>query len=87
MKFSHLSALLLKDLRLELRQQQNLYGILVYAVSTIFVLYLSAGRPNAINWNALFWVTQLFIVVNAVVKSFVGEAAGRQLYHPGSPHR
>ncbi|TAD87000.1 MAG: cytochrome C biogenesis protein [Bacteroidetes bacterium] len=76
-----LQALIVKDLRLEWRQQQNLYGLLIYAISTIFVLYLAAGQPPAKSWNALFWTTQLFIVVNAVVKSFVGEPAGRQLYH------
>lgn len=81
MNVKHLSALLKKDLLLELRQQQNLYGIMVYAISTIFILYLAAGRPNATSWNALFWITLLFIVVNAVVKSFVGEPTGRQLYH------
>jgi heme exporter protein B len=73
--------LIRKDLMLELRMQQNLYGILVYAISTIFILYLAAGQPEAIQWNALFWITQLFIVVNAVVKSFVGEPPGRFLYY------
>lgn len=73
--------LLKKDIQLELRSQQNLYGIMVYAVSTIFILYLAAGQPDAIQWNALFWITQLFIVVNAVVKSFVGEPHGRFLYY------
>ncbi len=81
MRRKHIIALIRKDITLELRQQQNLYGILVYAASTIFVLYLAAGRPDAVSWNALFWVTQLFIVVNAVVKSFVGEPRGRELYH------
>jgi heme exporter protein B len=81
MPMQHLKALILKDLRLEMRQQQNLYGMLIYAISTIFVLYLAAGQPPAKSWNALFWITQLFIVVNAVVKSFVGEPAGRHLYH------
>lgn len=81
MKFTHIKQLVKKDITLELRQQQNLYGIVVYAVSTIFVLYLASGKPDAVSWNALFWITQLFIVVNAVVKSFVGEPRGRELYH------
>jgi heme exporter protein B len=81
MKMSAAIMLLKKDLRLEIRQQQNLYGIFIYALSTIFILYLSAGRPDAVQWNALFWITQLFIVVNAVVKSFVGEPRGRSLYY------
>ncbi len=70
-----------KDLKLELRLQQNLYGIIVFAVSTIFILYLSSGQPEATQWNSLFWITQLFIVVNLVVKSFVGEPSGRFLYY------
>lgn len=81
MKWRNLMALVKKDLTLEIRQQQNLYGILVYAISTIFILYLAAGRTDAVAWNALFWVTQLFIVVNAVVKSFVGEPLGRHFYY------
>lgn len=75
-----------KDLLLEGRQQQNLYGMLIYAVSTIFMLYLAAGRPDAVQWNTLFWVTQLFIVVNAVVKSFVGEPRGRNTYYYSIVH-
>lgn len=86
MKVKHIVTLIKKDLKLELRQQQNLYGILVYAISTIFVLYLAAGNPDAVSWNALFWITQLFIVVNAVVKSFVGEPHGRALYHYSTVH-
>lgn len=81
MFFSTVFTLLKKDLRIEMRAQQNLYGILVYAISTIFILYLTAGQPDAVQWNALFWITQLFIVVNAVVKSFVGEPSGRFLYY------
>jgi heme exporter protein B len=80
-KFSATIALLKKDLLLEMRQQQNLYGILIYALSTIFILYLAAGQPDATQWNALFWITQLFIVVNAVIKSFVGEPKGRSVYY------
>lgn len=85
-KASALAALIKKDVQLELRQQQNLYGILVYALSTIFILYLAAGKPDAVQWNALFWVTQLFIVVNAVIKSFVGEPKGRSLYYHSIVH-
>jgi heme exporter protein B len=78
--------LIKKDLLLEMRMQQNLYGLIIYALSTIFVLYLAAGRPDAVQWNALFWVTQLFIVVNAVIKSFVGEPRGRSLYYYSLVH-
>lgn len=50
--------------------------------ATIFVLYLSFDRPpESMTWNGLFWILQLFICINAVAKSFVGEPRGRQLYY------
>src|SRR3989337_3579735 len=76
-----LIALLKKDLLLEVRQQYTFYGILLYVGSTIFVLYLAMGEPEAAVWNGLFWMIQLFICVNAVAKSFLQESSGRMLYY------
>ncbi len=72
--------LLKKDLLLELRQQHTFYGILLYVASTIFVLYLAMGQPEATVYNGLFWMIQLFVCVNAVAKSFLQESKGRMLY-------
>lgn len=69
-----------KDFLLELRQQHTFYGILLYVASTIFVLYLAMGQPEAVVWNGLFWMIQLFVCVNAVAKSFLQESRGRLLY-------
>jgi heme exporter protein B len=44
------------------------------------VLYLSLNNPEPDVWNALFWVIQLFVCVNAVAKSFLQESRGRMLY-------
>jgi ABC-type transport system involved in cytochrome c biogenesis permease component len=65
---------------LEMRQQYSLYGVMLYVASTIFVLYLAIEDPNAATWNALFWITQLFVCINAVAKSFLQEGSGRMLY-------
>ena len=74
-------ALLKIDLLLELRQQHTFYGILLYIASTIFVLFLAfPDSPDAIVWNSLFWVIQLFVCVNTVAKSFLQESRGRMLY-------
>jgi heme exporter protein B len=73
-------ALVQKDLLLETRQQYTLYGILLYIASTTFVVYLAMGEPEEKVWNALFWVIQLFVCVNAVAKSFLAEGRGRMLY-------
>ena len=69
-----------KDLLLEIRQQYTFYGVLLYVVSTIFVLYLAMGQPEEKVWNGLFWMIQLFVCVNAVAKSFLQESRGRMLY-------
>ncbi len=77
---SHIITLFKKDFLLEIRQQHTFYGILLYAVATIFVLYLSMGQPESNVWNGLFWMIQLFVCVNAVAKSFLQESRGRMLY-------
>lgn len=73
-------SLIKKDFLLEMRQQHTFYGVLLYVASTIFVLYLAMGRPEATVYNGLFWIIQLFVCVNAVAKSFLQEGQGRMLY-------
>ena len=77
----HIITLIKKDLLLEIRQQYTFYGVLLYVASTIFVVYLSMGQPEEETWNALFWVIQLFVCVNAVAKSFLQDSKGRMLYY------
>ena len=72
--------LIKKDLLLEVRQQYSFYGILLYIIATIFVLYMTIREPEAKVWNGLFWIIQLFICINAVAKSFLQETRGRMLY-------
>lgn len=78
---NHILTLVKKDLLLEVRQQYTIYGILLYVASTIYVVSLTMGQPEDNKvWNALFWVIQLFICINAVAKSFLQESKGRMLY-------
>jgi heme exporter protein B len=76
----HISTLIKKDLLLEIRQQYSFYGILLYIIATIFVLYMTIQEPEPKVWNGLFWIIQLFICINAVAKSFLQETRGRMLY-------
>lgn len=70
-----------KDWLLEMRQQYAFYGVLLYVTSTVFVLYLSLGDSAYEVWNALFWIVQLFVCINAVAKSFLQESRGRMIYY------
>ena len=76
----YIYTLIKKDLLLEVRQQYSFYGILLYIIATIFVLYMAIREPEAKVWNGLFWMIQLFICINAVAKSFLQETRGRMLY-------
>lgn len=77
---SQIIALVKKDLLLEWRQRHALFGILLYVFSTVFVINLMVKEPEDTIWNAMFWVVQLFVCVNAVAKSFLQENKGRLLY-------
>ncbi|MEP2773896.1 MAG: heme exporter protein CcmB [Fulvivirga sp.] len=74
-----------KELTIEWRQRYAINGILLYLVSTIFICYLSFNvRTNVlqpITWNALFWIIQLFVAINAIAKSFIQDREGRYLYY------
>jgi heme exporter protein B len=80
-------ALVKKDLMLEWRQRYALGGIVLYVLSTVFVIYISLSLQNAIHgmekkmWNILFWITILFAAVNAIAKSFTQENRERLLYY------
>jgi len=78
---SEIIFLLKKELLLEWRQKYAIGGILLYVVSTVFIVYISTGEIRPPVWNILFWVIVLFASVNAVVKSFVQENSQRQLYY------
>lgn len=81
MNIGHIIALLKKDLLLEWRQKHTFYGVLLYIISTLFVMsLLFQDTPDSQTWNSLFWTTMLFFCVSAVAKSFLQESRGRMLY-------
>ncbi len=77
----HIKALIKKDFLLETRHQHTFYAIVLYVISTTFVVYLTMGQPEEQVWNGLFWIVQLFVCINAVAKSFLAESQGRMLYY------
>jgi heme exporter protein B len=81
--FRQFLGLIRKEIVLEWRQKYAISGILLYVVSTVFVVYLSFAnaRINPVVWNVLLWIIILFASVNAVAKSFYQESGARQLYY------
>lgn len=80
--WTEVKMLLVRDIRLELKQKYALNGLLLYVVSTVFVCYLSFKRLTDVpTWNALLWIILLFTAVNAATKNFSSESRGRLLYY------
>lgn len=79
--FTEIWYLLRKDITLELRQKYAINGILLYVLSTVFVVYLAFIQLDARVWNAMFWIIILFASVNAITKSFMQESGYRALYY------
>ena len=75
------SYLIQKELTLEWRQKYAISGILLYVLSTVFIIYISLIDVQPQIWNVLFWIIILFASVNAILKSFTQESGARQLYY------
>ena len=80
-KMNQLISLVKKDLLIEWRQKHTLFGVLLYVGATVFAVYIMNGQPEVKVWNALFWITQLFVAVNSVAKSFLQEHPNRFRYY------
>lgn len=74
-------ALLRKEFLIEYRNMHTLMGTLLYIAVTVFAVYMMVGQPEAQIWNSLFWIAQLFVVVNAADKSFSHESPARLRYY------
>ncbi len=72
-----------RDLRIEWRKRHQFGAVLLYALSTIFVCYLSFERVIELStWNALFWIIVLFATFNTVSRNFEDlSVAGRSYLH------
>ena len=78
---SNIYQLLRKDTVIEWRQKSTLAAMMVYVISTVFVIYFSfTGVLEGSVWMAIYWIILLFVVVNLAFSSFKEESE-RQFYY------
>ncbi len=88
MKLSRIYSLILKDIKTELRDKYAIGAIILYVITSTFIVYKSFQTVTVMAWNVLFWIIFLFAALSALVKSFAQESKSQYLYyyqvaHPG----
>lgn len=73
--------LLRKDLLLEWREKNALSAIVLYVLSTTFVIYQMFVVTEPSVWIVLYWIITLFAALNATAKSFIQERSQLHLYY------
>lgn len=71
----------LKELRSEWRQRYTINGILLQVFASVMIVYLAVRMLGDPAWNAIFWIILLFLSINAIAKSFIGDSRGKNLYY------
>jgi len=78
---SNILNLFRKDVLIEWRQKSALASMLIYVVSTVFVIYFSfSGVLENRIWIGIYWIILLFVVVNLTIRTFSDES-GAQFYY------
>jgi len=62
--------LLKKDITLEFRSLYAVGSILLYVVTTVFIVYKAFNVLEPRTWNSMFWILFIFGSMNATLRSF-----------------
>jgi heme exporter protein B len=85
LNLKHIGYLIWKDALLEWRNKSNLNSLVLYSVSTLFIIYLSLRQRNIsgnpIIWHIFLWIIVLFTATQSIARSFLNERPGRQLFY------
>lgn len=79
--FRRIGILMKKDLLLEFREGYSVNGIILYAVTTVYIVYNGLKRINPEIWTVMFWIIFLFAASNAIFRSFSREQEGSHWYY------
>lgn len=75
------------ELKLEFRLKFALAALLMYVLSTVYLIYFSIefqgakGSLDKTIWSILFWLIILFTTVNATFRSFSKESTGKMFFY------
>jgi len=78
---------MLLELKLEFRLKYAIAALLMYVLSTVYLVYFSLEfqgvREDLLPtiWSIFFWLIVLFTTVNATFRSFSKESHGRMLFY------
>ena len=73
--------LIKKELLIEWKQKYAFNGLLLYMLSMVVVISMAfVDQLEPQTWNIIFWLIMLFVAINAVAKSFMGEGEKLQMY-------
>ena len=81
MKWSHVQALIAKDLKSEIKDKYALGAIFLFVICATFIVYKSFQSVTVMSWNVLYWIIFLFSALNALVQSFGKESRNQYLYY------
>lgn len=81
MNISHLGTLIKKEFDLEFRESHALFGVLLFAACTVFIVFKSFNTLGAFQWNVMLWIIVIFSGINAVAKSFIQENRETYLHY------
>jgi len=73
--------LLKKDITLEFRSLYAVGSILLYVITTVFIVYKAFNTLEPRTWNSMFWILFIFGSMNATLRSFSKMSSENSLFN------
>lgn len=81
MNLKRIATLIKKDFTIDIRQKYALFGTILFAAGSAFIIYRTFPQVNAQSWNVLLWIITIYVAINAMTKTFVQESKHTFLYY------
>lgn len=81
MTIKRIARLLQKDLTIEFRDTYSIGAVLLYVITTSYIVFKAFQTITPQSWNVLFWIIFLFAALNALLNSFSKDSQSQYLYY------